>query len=153
MFPKQTDSDYRNIRNYGCLLMCYAWITYKRTGYNFTMREIEYAFSESVKKGFILDNDKPTDGRAGLWYRCWINNPEAWMRWLAASVKLDVDPKMLWKSNKQGENVAPYYIVENDHRSGLVKDSHFTARNGVEEYNPGVTTGLVGVKNYRGWKL
>lgn len=154
MFPLQTESSSWSIRNYGCLLMVYAWFVAQFLGRNFTMREIEYAFELAVRAGFIWENDLPVDGAKGKWYRCWIQIPSAWMRLLADTVKKEVDPKLLFNVEKLGEeDIAPFYVIENTYEKKGFKGIHFTGRMQVEQYNPGMTTGLTGIKTVRGWSL
>lgn len=155
MFPKQTESKFATIRGWGCLLMVYAWIVSKVFKHSFTMQEIEAVFVKARQRAIILDNELPTDGSQGDWYRCWIRDPIMWMKMLAASIGEVADPVMIYKDFAPNFKNSPFYVLENNSKiitdHGAIKGIHFTGKDKDELYNPDPSFELTSIKSVRGW--
>lgn len=150
---QQTESKYKVIRSWGCLLMCYSWIVGKHFNHEFTMNEIEEVYDKALYNDIILTNAKPIDGSEGEWYRCWIKDPIKLMKLFTSSLGKTASPYLLYKDSTGKNKNANYKIVENISITNKKMGTHFTANVNGGEYNPDITIQIVAMKSVRGWAI
>jgi hypothetical protein len=150
-FPLQTDSRYASIHGWGCLMMSYAWFIALEYDHDFSISEIEGLYLKAVENGIILDNSLSTDGRQGMWYRCFMHRPSEWIELVAESI----GHKLVADETFRGPRIletAKYLIYEN--RAWYKKPCiHFTGTCGETDYNPDTRIEITGIKTVRGWEL
>jgi hypothetical protein len=132
-------------------MMVYAWFIAIKFDRSLSMDEIETSFYIAVKNGIILDNNLPTDGSKGNWYRCFMHQPIAWMELVAGSIGKHITSREISRGavKKLG---AEYYVIEN--RSWVKKPGlHFTGETNDAGYNPDPRIEIVGTKTIRGWEI
>ena len=150
-FPLQTDSAIPSVRGWGCLMYTYAWFIALKFDKDFDTQMLDILHDKAVASGIILENDRPTDGSQGLWYRCFMTRPREWLRFVAQSVGHSVFPNELYRAPRI-QDPAEYYVWEN--RAWFKKPCiHFTGTSGEFEYNPDPRIEITGTKTVRAWEI
>lgn len=153
LVPQQTESKIKNIRNWGCFAFTYIWFVARKFTYVFDIHECEELFAKAVKLGVILDNDLPI--KPGVkWWRCYVQDPNAWLRMIAMSIGKVVNPKMIYKiTGSLQQQKAPFELIENISAIGLKRGRHATGETSDDVYNPDHAVDIIGIESIRGWEL
>ena len=153
LVPLQTSISIQSIRAFGCYLSSLVSIVANHFQYKYTPGDIERIYRDGIKRGAIKENDAPTDGSRGEWYRCFIVNPALLMKISAEYIGKEVNPVETFRktlTNAKEKPSAPFYIYEYKTRYG----SHFLATDKDENlYNPDPNIGLISLKSIRGWNI
>jgi hypothetical protein len=152
-FPNQTDSQYPSIRAWGCLMMVYAWFVSVLFKVSITIQEIEGLWKGAIEDGIILNNDLPTDGSQGKWYRCFMHKPEEWIEFVAAYLEKKVEADLVYIAPRHFETT-DFYVVESSAFLSKPIKAHFTGEMlKGESYNPDPRIKLLRTLSVRGWNI
>lgn len=153
LVPLQTTSRIASIRAYGCYMSSLIAMLANKNNYQFTQGDIERIFKDAVRLGAIKDNDLPTDGSKGDWFRCFVSDPAKLLKIAAEYINAKVNPIEVYRKSAKNDKDKPeaeFYIYEYKTRYG----SHFLATDKEGNlYNPDPNIGLISLKSIRGWNL
>ena len=149
--PKQTDSKVKSLRGWGCYFHCIVAMVadkYKRV---FSASEIASIFELAIMNGYVIDNDLPTDGSKGNWYRSFVRDPRRLVNLIGDVIGHSIIGNEVYRDNVIRTTDVDYIVVEYQTPSG----SHFVVRkpHDAASYDPGPNFARLGIKSYRGWKI
>ena len=132
---------------------CLAAMVADKCGHDFTGRDMVEIFKSGVMRGFILDNDLPTDGSHGNWYRCYVRDPWRFVVMVGEYIGRKIEAMEVYREKNIVEHPgAGYIITEWQTPNG----SHFTVKAGrmdIDSYDPGPHFARTGIKSVRGWSV
>ena len=156
--PLQTQSPGPHLRGWGCYAHCLAAMAMDQCGEIISPDDLRDLVVAAIGAGIILDNNLPTDGSEGKWYRVFVSRPVDWVNLVGYHLgHTFMDCAEL--SRDSIYTVCPtnanYLMIENADEFG----SHFTL--GVinldwsytETYNPWPGLPLNGIRTVRRWEV
>jgi hypothetical protein len=155
--PLQIDSKGPHTRLWGCYAHVLAAMAQDQCKQVLTPDKLLKCIKAAIKKGAILDNNKPSDGSRGVWYRCFVAIPQEFLRFVALDLggvltahrEIDRNPSFVSCPTQ-----ANYLVLEHQTDSG----SHFTLaqiddteKGYLEVYDPWPKLARKGIKSFRRW--